>query len=150
MKRLALHFIVGDINVIGGVESVTKTLSQQFIERGAKVSIHSLYSGDGHIPELSGVEIFHYHLKSPEEETNLFLKIKRLMVNGLTLREKLSFSESRPFCIFQGFYIASLLPFLKTSGFKAIVCEHNTFNAIGRLSRFVRRLIYFYFSPQIV
>lgn len=148
MKDQRVNFIVGNITVVGGVEKVTQILSNEFITRGAYVTIHSLYSQNADYPVWPGIKIQHFALNPPDLEKNLISKIKRLVLNGLILRGKLAGENG--FVIFQGFYLAAYLPLLKIHRGKSIVCEHNTYDAVGKVSKFIRRLIYRSSRPNLI
>lgn len=148
MKDQKIDFIVGNISVLGGVEKVTQILSHEFVTNGARITIHSLYSQDAEYPIWPGIKIHHYGLTPPDRETNLFSKVKRLLLNGLTLRSKLLVSSGS--FIFQGFYMAAYLPLLNIPSRCRIVCEHNTYDAPGRISRIARLFIYKIFGPHLI
>lgn len=148
MKDQKVNFIIADINIVGGVEKVTHLLSTAFAQRGAVVTVHSLYSTKSEQAATENIQVVHHGLAFPDREKNVLLKIKRLFLNGLTLRKQLLSKNS--FLILQGFYIAAYLPFIKAKTSTGIVCEHNSFDAPGRLSRFSRFLLYRLFNPHIV
>lgn len=148
MKGQRIDFVVGNINVVGGVEKVTQVLSHAFFNRSAEVYIHSIYSKVSICTPGVGVMVLHYGLVPPDNEKNIFGKIRRLLLNGLKLRDKLV-TESG-FVIFQGFYVAVYTPFLKILKNKNIVCEHNTYDAPGKLSQSVRFLIYRIWNPHLI
>lgn len=150
MKNKNVQFVVGDISTIGGVEKVTRTLAEQFVKRGAKLFIYSLYSKNVPSENLNSINIINLGLTPPDYESNLFFKIKRLITNGLILRKSLKLLEGSNNFVFQGFYIAAYIPFIKVPSHSTIVCEHNTYNAPGRLSRLARLFIYRFFSPRLV
>lgn len=148
MKGQKINFIVGNISFIGGVEKVTQVLSHAFINNSAEVFIHSIYSKNTSCIADQRVKVLHYDLQLPDNEKNILGKIKRLLLNGLILRKKLCTHSG--FVIFQGFYMACYLPFLNILKNKRIVCEHNTYNAPGIMSRAFRIFIYKLWNPHLV
>lgn len=151
MRNMKINFLVGDINTIGGVESVTRLLSEKFMERGADVRIHSIYSKNNSSMTLNeGLPILHYDLPIPDDEKNIFYKIKRTFLNGYILKKGFRSSFFNENVIFQGFYVGIYLPFIRTNPNSTFICEHNTYNAPGRLSKVVRRILYRLLSPIVV
>lgn len=151
MKNVKINFLVGDINAIGGVESVTRLLAASFVKRGAEVRVHSIYSKNNtYTTQNVGFPIVHYGLSIPDDEKNIFSKIKRTFLNGYKLRKSFKRSLFNENVIFQGFYIGVYLPFLRTNSKLTFICEHNTYNAPGRVSKIVRKIIYRFLSPLVV
>lgn len=148
MKKQKINFIIGNINTIGGVETVTRTLAQEFLARGAIVQLHSLYSTKLSTPLTSDFSITHYELIPPDQEKGRFLKMMRGLRNGLIILKQ-SHHFSGHF-IFQGFYTAIYLPFFKIPSRDAIVCEHNSHTAPGKLSQLVRKFLYRSFNPKVL
>jgi glycosyltransferase involved in cell wall biosynthesis len=148
MRQKNINFIVGNINSIGGVETVTETLAGEFFSRGSNVTIHSIYSRVTQKPGMTNYQIIHYSLPEPDMQDSVFSKIKVVIKNGLNLFFNLR--SIRDFCIFQGFYVGIYMPFLTKRTVVKIICEHNSHDAPSKLSRLARRILYRLCKPIVV